>query len=301
MRKHGNAMACVGVAILGAGFVVSLVLSSTPYQRPSPNPVASQSGLLEPQAHLSQFESRGEVVGEGWRQATPGYQYSFPGDHAAHSDYRIEWWYYTGNLTTGAGRRLGYQLTFFRTGVTRKPELKSRWAVRDLYMAHFAISDLQGGSFHSFDRINRAGVGWAGADKDSYRVWNEDWEARRDGFAHHLRAVDRDNSIDLTLEPVKPEVIHGAGGVSVKGADPTNATHYYSLTRMKTSGRVVVAGEEDLHPVLDGHHSNVPRGARCLDERDRAHDYVQRRHVRLNEHGHGAARRHDGRQLASDG
>ncbi|MGA2261704.1 MAG: lipocalin-like domain-containing protein [Acidobacteriota bacterium] len=36
---------------------------------------------------------------------------SFPRNHASHPEYRIEWWYNTGNLTTGGGRRFGYQLT----------------------------------------------------------------------------------------------------------------------------------------------------------------------------------------------
>ena len=39
-----------------------------------------------------------------------------PADHASHPDYRIEWWYYTGNLDATDGRRFGYQLTFFRVG-----------------------------------------------------------------------------------------------------------------------------------------------------------------------------------------
>lgn len=89
-----------------------------------------------------------------WREAAPGYEFSFPRDHAAHPDNRIEWWYYTGNLETKAGRRFGYQLTFFRVGVVREPANASRWALRDLYMAHFAILDIEQQSFHSFERIN---------------------------------------------------------------------------------------------------------------------------------------------------
>ena len=42
---------------------------------------------------------------------------------------------------SAAGRRFGYQLTFFRVGVDPSPANPSRWAVRDLYMAHFAITD----------------------------------------------------------------------------------------------------------------------------------------------------------------
>src|SRR6185369_5761056 len=90
---------------------------------------------------------------EGWREAEAGYRYSFPRDHASHEDYGIEWWYYTGNVETKAGRRFGFQLTFFRVGVVREPTNPSRWAVRNLYMAHFAISDLVPQQFHAFERI----------------------------------------------------------------------------------------------------------------------------------------------------
>jgi predicted secreted hydrolase len=178
-----------------------------------------------------------------WREAEAGYRYSFPRDHSSHNEYGIEWWYYTGNLQTKAGRRFGYQLTFFRVGVDRNPVNPSRWAVRDLHMAHFAISDIDRESFHSFERINRAAIGWAGADSASYRVWNEDWVARLDGQAHVLKAKDEVYELSLRLDPAKPEVIHGENGISRKGAAVGNASHYYSLSRLKTSGSLTIGGE----------------------------------------------------------
>ncbi|MGH9761126.1 MAG: lipocalin-like domain-containing protein, partial [Blastocatellia bacterium] len=179
-----------------------------------------------------------------WDVAEPGYRFSFPRDHCSHDGYRIEWWYYTGNLTSTDGRRFGYQLTFFRTGVVRHPLNPSRWAIRDLYMAHFAISDISNDSFSSFQRLNRAGVGWAGADQSSYHVWNEDWQVRLDGSDHILNARDGDYSIDFKLSPEKPEVEQGEGGISKKGAAPGNASHYYSITRLRTSGELEVAGQK---------------------------------------------------------
>jgi predicted secreted hydrolase len=180
---------------------------------------------------------------DAWREAEAGYPYEFPRDHAAHEDYAVEWWYYTGNLQAKDGRRFGYQLTFFRVGVERQPVNPSRWAVRDLYMTHLAISDIQRRQFHSFERINRAGIGWAGAATDDYRVWNEDWSARLDGHAHVLSASDGDYKIDLRLAQAKPLVIHGENGISQKGASAGNASHYYSLTRLETAGQLTVGGE----------------------------------------------------------
>ena len=183
------------------------------------------------------------VNAEGWREAEAGYRFDFPRDHASHPDYRIEWWYYTGNLEARNGRRFGYQLTFFRTGIVREPAVESRWAVRDLYMTHFAVSDIEEKKFYSFERINRAGIGWAGADTSSYRVWNEDWEAHLDGGDHLLRASEDGFELDLRLAPAKPEAIHGTGGISQKGPSEGNASHYYSITRFQTAGRLVVGGE----------------------------------------------------------
>jgi predicted secreted hydrolase len=180
---------------------------------------------------------------DSWREAEAGYRYEFPRDHAAHEDYAIEWWYYTGNLRASDGRQFGYQLTFFRVGVMRQPATESRWAVRDLYMTHFAISDIGPQQFHSFDRINRAGIGWAGAATDAYRVWNEDWSARLDGRDHLLNASEQDCAINLRLAPAKPEVIHGENGISQKGESAGNASHYYSLTRLVTTGQLKVGGE----------------------------------------------------------
>ncbi|MEW6207331.1 MAG: lipocalin-like domain-containing protein [Acidobacteriota bacterium] len=187
---------------------------------------------------------RAEVVSNpgGWREAAAGYEFSFPRDHASHPEYKIEWWYYTGNLETGDGKRIGYQLTFFRTGVIARPLVESRWAVRDLYITHFAIADIDEKKFHWFERINRAGIGWAGADEKVYRVWNEDWQARMDGADHLIEATEGDFRLELRLSPEKKEIVHGEEGVSRKGPAAENASHYYSVTRFRTRGRVMIAG-----------------------------------------------------------
>jgi predicted secreted hydrolase len=185
-----------------------------------------------------------------WRLAERGRVLQFPADHASHPEYRIEWWYYTGNLAASDGRRFGYQLTFFRIGVDPEPRNPSRWTVRDLHMAHVAITDI-GRRRHVHDeRLSRAGIGWAGAAPDTYRVWNGDWEATLDNGRHRLRASVRApqaasaaHGLDLLLEEGKPPVLHGDAGFSQKGSSPGNASHYYSLTRMPTRGTLVVDGE----------------------------------------------------------
>ncbi|MFQ5847638.1 MAG: lipocalin-like domain-containing protein [Candidatus Methylomirabilales bacterium] len=179
-----------------------------------------------------------------YRRALPGYAFQFPRDHFSHPGFKTEWWYYTGHLRTSDGRRYGYQVTFFRAGTAegRSVANPSRWTVRDLFLAHFAISDLNRQRFHFTDRLNRAALGTAGASTTALRVWNGDWRLDGDGDTHRLRAKDDTYAVDLTLTPVKPPVIHGKGGVSQKGEGAGYASHYYSLTRLQTAGTMTVNG-----------------------------------------------------------
>lgn len=179
-----------------------------------------------------------------WRDATPGYRFEFPRDHASHPDHKIEWWYYTGNVATSSGRRFGYQVTFFRVGIDPAPANPSRWAVRDIYMAHLAVSDPDGRRYRFDERLSRGGPGLSGAATDRYRVWNDDWRAGLDDRGRHvLSAVSGAAAVELVLDEGKPPVVNGVDGISQKGARPGNASHYYSLTRMPTRGTLTVDGE----------------------------------------------------------
>ena len=200
----------------------------------------------------SSRDQQGLSPQSAWRQAQAGYTFSFPRDHAAHPDYKIEWWYYTGNVRAADGRRFGYQITFFRVGVHHTPANPSKWAVRDLYMTHLAVSDAQGRRYRYAEKLSRGGPGLAGAKTDTYHVWNDDWSARITGNGepgagiggqHVLRARSAQAGIDFVLDEGKPPAINGVNGISQKGSQPGNASHYYSLTRMPTSGTLSIDGE----------------------------------------------------------
>lgn len=178
-----------------------------------------------------------------WRQASPDYPLAVPRDHVSHPAFKLEWWYYTGNVDTEAGRRFGYQVTFFRVGIDPSPSNPSTFAVRDLYVAHVAVTDVSGRQYLFAERVNRAGVGAAGASPLDYRVWNDDWEARLEFGRHRLQARDPRFAIDLLLSEDRPAVLHGDHGYSRKGSTPGNASEYYSLTRMPTDGAITVDGE----------------------------------------------------------
>src|SRR6266700_7792431 len=91
---------------------------------------------------------------QDYKQALPGYRYEFPRDHFNHPDYQTEWWYYTGNLKSTDGHRYGFELTFFRQAVRRDAAMATVWDLRDLYLAHLALSDLDGGKFYHTERVN---------------------------------------------------------------------------------------------------------------------------------------------------
>ncbi len=183
------------------------------------------------------------VFGAPYRLALPGYQYKFPRDHFNHPEFKTEWWYYTGNLHSSGGKRFGFELTFFRHGVDRETRLKNVWDVSDVWLAHFALSDIDGGRFYHTERLNRAGAGLAGADEAKARVWNGNWQSRWKGRGQNLQAVAEKFRIDLTVQAEKAPVIHGANGVSRKAAGEGRASHYISLTRLAAKGMIEVEGK----------------------------------------------------------
>jgi|APTNR8051073442_1049403.scaffolds.fasta_scaffold01107_11 predicted secreted hydrolase len=180
-------------------------------------------------------------IAQGWKPALPGYQYQFPRDHGQHPDQKIEWWYVTGNVETVDHRRFGYQLTFFRIGVVTVPASESKWALRDVWMAHLAVSDVQNGVYRHADRLNRSGPGIAGATEA--RIWNEDWSMTVGADAMKLSGSDGDFGLELSLGFGKPVVVHGRDGISQKGDAAGNASHYYSMTRMPTRGAIMMGNE----------------------------------------------------------
>ena len=132
----------------------------------------------------------------GFARATGPQPLSFPADYGPHPDYQTEWWYYTGNLDDAAGRHFGYQFTIFRRAVLpagQRPVRASDWAADQVYMGHFALTDVVNEKHYGFERFSRGAVGLAGAQARPFRVWLEDWElagTAADVFPMRLRAQD---------------------------------------------------------------------------------------------------------------
>lgn len=180
-----------------------------------------------------------------FKQALPGYAYQFPRDDFSHDEFRIEWWYYTGNLKDEKDRPFGYQLTFFRVRLEdpKAASNPSSWKIDHIYFAHMTVSDIQNKKFHFFERINRKGGKNAGAASDQLHVWNEDWNLMAKDNAHHLEATENGIGLNLKLIPIKKRILHGKDGISKKGSGAGNASHYFSFPRMETTGEVLLDGK----------------------------------------------------------
>src|SRR5260370_962873 len=179
-----------------------------------------------------------------YRTALPGYRYEFPRDHFNHPDFQTEWWYYTGNLGSGDGHGCGFELTFFRQAISRDPAKAGAWDVKDIYLAHLALSDLDGGKYFHSERTNRSGPGIADANESLGRIWNGNWQIQWHGGDQELNAIDQRFQLHLTLHPEKPPVIHGENGVSQKAERLGYASHYISLTLLATSGAIDLANRK---------------------------------------------------------
>ncbi len=129
------------------------------------------------------------------------------------------------------------------------------WRPDQIYLAHLAFSDLDGGEFYHTERVNRAGPGLAGASNgaendDEPRYWNGNWQVRWTSLARGEQQLDAVSSrvrIQLTLQPEKPFVINGENGLSIKGPLAGEASHYISFTRLRATGQVNWKGQS--HPV----------------------------------------------------
>src|SRR4030081_910944 len=180
---------------------------------------------------------------------------AFPADFGSHPQFRTEWWYVTGWLTTERGEPLGFQITFFRT----KPDIDERnpsaFTPHQLLIAHCALSAPKRGRLWQDQRIRRAGLGLAEAAAGDTHVWIDNWSLQRDAPSYAARIDAEDFSIHLTLFETQAVLLNGDSGVSRTGPSPKAASYYYSLPHLRVAGALMrqggadpVTGEAWLHP-----------------------------------------------------
>jgi len=186
----------------------------------------------------------------GFERALSPRTFVFPADHGPHPTFRSEWWYVTGTLraTNEPERRYGYQLTIFRQALAAqlptRPAPASSFATRDVYMAHFAFTDLANDSFTAEERFARGDSRIAFAQAEPFQVFVDDWEIAGGSDSTWRVRVHGKVSVDLELTLSSPPVLQGDQGLSAKGAQAGNASYYYSLVHMATQGTITpLAGE----------------------------------------------------------
>jgi predicted secreted hydrolase len=157
------------------------------------------------------------------------------------------------------------------------PTHESAWRTRQIYMAHFAITDVGRGRFRFAQKLSRDALGLAGARNPPLRVWIDDWslatvaaggegaasgpravggggaadgewaagdERAANGEVHwRLRAAESGYELTLDARALLSPVLNGDGGFSRKSNEPGSASYYYSLPRVAVSGRLVRDGK----------------------------------------------------------
>jgi predicted secreted hydrolase len=174
----------------------------------------------------------------------PGHELAFPRDEGSHPDFRIEWWYVTGQLEDASSKvkaPRGFQVTFFRVRTGLAEHNPSRFAPRQVLFAHAAIADPAGNRLHHAQRSAREGFDLAYAREGGLDVRLDNWSLRQVAPGRYTTVVHgEDFDFELTLQATQPPLLQGERGFSRKGPDPRAASYYYSLPQLAVSGEVVL-------------------------------------------------------------
>lgn len=174
----------------------------------------------------------------------PGKTLSFPRDFGAHPEFRTEWWYATGWLQTPDGKAIGFQVTFFRSATEHDANNPSRFAPKQLIVAHAALSDPSLGKLVHDQKIARAGFGLAQVSEATTDLKLHQWTMRRaDDGRYEIALPARDFTLSLTLTPTQPLLLQGEQGYSRKGPIAGQASYYYSEPQLKVSGQITHQGK----------------------------------------------------------
>jgi predicted secreted hydrolase len=196
----------------------------------------------------------------GFAQALTVRPFVFPQDHGPHPEFRQEWWYLTGNLDAANGERFGFELTFFRFALAptaaapaaAPPVAPSAWRAREIYMAHFAITDVARRHFRFAQKLSRGALGLAGAEAAPLKVWIDDWslaeaaaapgEPADAPHAWRVHAAEPGYELELVLSPQQAPVANGDAGLSRKSDQLADASYYYSIPHLTAHGRLIRDG-----------------------------------------------------------
>ena len=168
---------------------------------------------------------------------------NFPRDHGAHPEYRTEWWYLTGWLGQGP-TAMGFQLTFFRSRTQHAPANPSRLAPTQLLFAHAALAVAPKNAFLHANRSGRLGGTQLRAETADTDVQFEDWHLRRTqgarGEVYAGRFAGEGFAVSFYASTALPALLRGQDGLSSKGPEALQASHYYSRAPLSVKADVTL-------------------------------------------------------------
>ncbi|MEO7558794.1 MAG: carotenoid 1,2-hydratase, partial [Nitrosospira sp.] len=204
----------------------------------------AQSSPDSPSGSPSQSPSRSPQLLPQFSPVVPGVALTFPHDFGAHPGFRTEWWYVTGWLETPDKKPLGFQITFFRAATEVDRANPSRFAPKQLIIAHAALSDPAIGKLLHDQKSAREGFGLAYAKEGNTDVRLDDWRMVREENGRYETTIQaRGFTLRLSLIPSQPPMKQDKNGFSCKGPRPEQASYYYSEPHLQVSGTITRHGK----------------------------------------------------------
>jgi len=173
----------------------------------------------------------------------------FPRDYGAHPDYRTEWWYLTGWLGQGP-TAIGFQITFFRSRTQHAVDNPSRLAPKQLLFAHAALAVAQQDVFFHANRAGRLNGTTLRAETTDTNLQFEDWRLRRIqrtmGEAYEGRFAGEGFAMSFEASTQQPVILRGQDGLSKKGPQASQASHYYSRAPLDVTANLQLGKQDQM-------------------------------------------------------
>jgi predicted secreted hydrolase len=163
-------------------------------------------------------------------EPTPAPTLRLPADAGPH-DALTEWWYYTGHLQSADGRPYGFEFTIFQV---------RRQGAPTGYLAHFAISDIDGTRFSHQSRFRQGeAFGVFPLDVDGWTLGTSSGADVIDAAMDAEPGAEVPFALRLSLTDEKQAALHHGGYIEY---GPAGGSYYYSRTRIAASGSLSSAG-----------------------------------------------------------
>ena len=166
----------------------------------------------------------------------------FPQDESSH-DSIVEWWYFNGHLKDKNGSEYSYMDCLFKVDVKKvKIPFLSKIPLKTSYFSHSLVSDINNKKFQhriapfsivSDDSFSKSLLHVNYINPEIKNGYTNCAIEKTDESKYHLK----NEVADLILSSVKKPLLEGGRGFCDLNS---KATYYYSLTNLKTEGRIKI-------------------------------------------------------------